>query len=161
MDHPTFLARLEAHKKILYKVAYLYGRSEADRQDLVQEIVVQLWRSLPRFDGRSELSTWVYRVALNVAISQLRARTRRETVSLDDAAIARDALLVAAPDEGSVGVLAELVARLSELDRALVLLHLEGHAHDAIADILGLSVTNVGTKLGRIKQKLRAEKEKP
>jgi RNA polymerase sigma-70 factor (ECF subfamily) len=161
MDSATFLARLEAHKKILYKVAYLYGRGEADRQDLVQEIVAQLWRSLPGFDGRSQFSTWMYRVALNVAISQLRARTRRETVSLDDAAIARDALLVAAPDEGSAGVLAELVARLGELDRALVLLHLEGHAHDAIADILGLSATNVGTKLARIKQGLRADKERP
>lgn len=152
MDHPTFLGHLDAHKKILYKVAYLYGGSEADRQDLAQEIVVQLWRSRARFDGRSAFSTWMYRVALNVALSRRREERRRPTVPLDDHAI-----LLAPADEGIAGVMAQLVARLGELDRALVLLSLEGHAHEDIAAILGLSVSNVGTKLSRIKQKLRAE----
>jgi RNA polymerase sigma-70 factor (ECF subfamily) len=153
MDHPTFLAQIAAHQKILYKVAYLYGRTEADRQDLVQEIIVQLWRSAATFDGRSALSTWIYRVALNVAISERReaGRRPRAEVPLDEV------LLVAPPDEGAAGVMAQLVARLGELDRALVLLHLEGHAHEAIAGILGLSVSNVGTKLSRIKQRLRGE----
>ena len=155
MDTPSFLAALEAHKKILYKIAYLYARSEADRQDLAQEIVIQLWRSVSGFDGRSQLSTWIYRVALNVGLSHARERERRtrRTVAFDDAPAA--AILSAPPDEGQVGVLAELVGRLDELDRALVLLFLEGHAHDAIAEILGLSVSNVGTKLHRITQKLR------
>jgi RNA polymerase sigma-70 factor (ECF subfamily) len=156
MDHPTFLAQLQAHQKILYKVAYLYGRTEADRQDLVQEIIVQLWRSVASFDGRSALSTWIYRVALNVAISERREASRRPVaaVALEDA---HEAILVAPPDEGAAGVMAQLVARLGELDRALVLLHLEGHAHEDIAAILGLSVSNVGTRLSRLKQRLRSE----
>jgi RNA polymerase sigma factor (sigma-70 family) len=153
MDHPTFLARLRAHQKILYKVAYLYGRTEADRQDLVQEIIVQLWRSAESFDGRSALSTWVYRVALNVALSQRREAGRRPVaaISIDDV------LLTAPPDEGAAGVMAQLVGRLGELDRALVLLHLEGHGHEDIGEILGLSVSNVGTRLSRLKQRLRSE----
>ncbi len=159
MDQPRFLAELEAHKKILYKIAHLYGAGAADRQDLVQEIVVQLWRSSGSFDGRSRFSTWMYRVALNVAISFVRERERRtrRTVPIEEAAL--EAFVSVAPDEGTASVLAQLVGRLNELDRALVLLFLEGHAHDAIAEIVGLSVSNVGTRLNRIKQRMRQENQ--
>jgi RNA polymerase sigma factor (sigma-70 family) len=155
-----FLAELEAHKKILYKVARIYCAVPADRQDLIQETVIQLWRSYNKFDGRSKFSTWMYRVALNVALSWVRGQTNtRSTVSLDEEIL--DATQV---DETSddmppdVGVfLNQLLNQLGELDRALILLYLEGHDHDAIADILGISNTNVATKIGRIKQKLQQQ----
>jgi RNA polymerase sigma-70 factor (ECF subfamily) len=148
-----FLEALEAHKKLVYKVGWLYCVNPADRQELTQEILVQLWRAYPRFDGRSKLSTFVYRIALNVAISWCRDQRRpvRQTVRLDEAPFeptvddaAEDAALVQ-----------QLLGRLPELDRALMLLSLEGHDHDAIGEILGLSATNVGTRLGRIRQRLR------
>jgi RNA polymerase sigma-70 factor (ECF subfamily) len=155
-----FLGELEAHKKILYKVARIYCGNPTDREDLMQETVIQLWCSFERFAGQSRFSTWMYRVALNVAISWVRTQHHaRRTVSLDDEVL--DTTLV---DEASddlppeVGVfLKQLLNGLNELDRALILLYLEGHDHDTIADILGISSTNVATKIGRIKQKLQAQ----
>lgn len=156
-----FLAEIENHKKILYKVAYLYCTQAADRQDLIQEILIQLWRSFGRFDGRSKFSTWMYRVALNVAISWRRGQRLpfRDTVPLTDAAL-ENRVMEERPEERSIEVrllLGELLQKLGELDRALALLYLEGHDHDTIGEILGISNTNVATRMSRIKQKLRRE----
>lgn len=156
-----FLAEIENHKKVLYKVAYLYCANEADRQDLVQDILIQLWRSFGRFDGRSKFSTWMYRVALNVAISWRRGLRRQgqNAVPLTDAAL-EHRLIKERPEEPPMEIrllLGELLQKLGELDRALVLLYLEGHNHDAISEILGISNTNVATRMSRIKLKLRRE----
>lgn len=155
-----FQALLDEHKKVLYKVAVSYCRNPADRPDLVQEIVVQLWRSFGRYDERHRFSTWMYRIALNVAISFYRTETRRtrDTVSAEESIleIAADGSEAEEADE-SLRLLHASIARLDELDRALVLLYLDGNRYDTIAEILGISATNVGTKLGRIKQKLRRD----
>ena len=162
MTTPTaqdrFLKLLEEHKKIVYKVASSYCRNPADRPDLEQEIVAQLWRSFDRYDEAYRFSTWMYRIALNVAISFYRAETRRSR----DTVAAGDSLLEIAaesPEEtdGNLQVLREMIARLDELDRALVILYLDGNRYDTIAEILGISETNVGTKISRIKQKLRRD----
>jgi len=155
-----FLGELEAHKKILYKVARIYCANPTDRQDLAQEIAIQLWRSYPGFDGRSAFSTWMYRVALNVAISWVRSSTReRHHVSLDEGVL--QGVLA---DEQSADVphdlrvfLGQVLAGLSELDRALILLYLEGHDQASMADILGITATNVATKINRIKTRLQKE----
>ena len=152
-----FLSLLEEHRKILYKVASSYCRNPTDRQDLVQEIVVQLWRSFDRYDERYKFSTWMYRIALNVAISFVRSEQRRAraSVPLEDAIVET----VAAPEPPSTDQdflrLQRFIDQLGEVDRALVALYLDGNRYDAIAEVLGLSETNVGTKLNRIKQKLR------
>jgi RNA polymerase sigma factor (sigma-70 family) len=154
--HHHFLAQLEAHKKILYKVARVYCSNAADRQDLMQDIVVALWRSFDRFDGRSKFSTWMYRVALNVALLWVRGQgDARHTVCLDDAI-----LTIAEAEDDDLApelriFLNQILAQLPALDRALILLTLEGHDHPAIADMLGLSTTNVATRLARIRQRLR------
>ena len=151
-ESERFLQALDDHKKIVFKVAQLYCRNPADRQELAQEIVTQLWRSFGRFDGRSKLSTWMYRVALNVAISHVRDERRRgPTVPLEDVVLEAPAV---APDGGEV---TRLLGRLGELDRALILLYVEGHDQQSIAEVLGISATHVGTKIGRIKSRLRAE----
>ncbi len=157
-----FLAELEAHKKILYKAARLYCENPADRQELMQEIVIQLWRAFPRFDRRSKFATWMYRIALNVAISHSRQQRRRTgeatAYSIDDAVVELAAVEQSPSDAAAdISVLNQLLGRLSQLDRALMLLYLEGHDYDSIADILGLSATNVSTKLSRIKGRLRHE----
>jgi RNA polymerase sigma-70 factor, ECF subfamily len=151
-----FVSALEAHKKILYKVAASYCDNAADRQELMQEMAIALWRSFPRFDGRSKLSTWMYRVALNVALSFVRrSRQRtRHTVALDEAVLE---IAAVATDDDNQRVIAALLGRLEPLDRALVLLYLEGHDHDTIGEILGISTSNVATKINRIKERLRAD----
>lgn len=153
-----FVALLEEHKKILYKVASSYCRNPADRQDLVQEMVVALWKSFGRYDDRYRFSTWMYRIALNVAISFYRSEVRRtrHTVPAGDSVleIAAAASESAAPD-GEFRLLQNLMQQLGELDRALLILYLDENRYDTIAEILGISETNVGTKISRIKQKLR------
>ena len=152
-----FLPLLEEHKKILYKVASSYCRNNADRQDLIQEIAVQLWRSFDRYDERYRFSTWMYRIALNVAISFYRSESRRKR----DTVPAEDSILEIADARGSLEedenlrILQRLISQLDELDRALIILYLDGNRYDTIAEILGISETNVGTKINRIKQKLR------
>lgn len=162
MSKPTrqdrFLILLDEHKKILYKVAGSYCRNPADRQDLLQEMVVQLWRSFDRYDDRYRFSTWMYRIALNVAISFHRTETRRSrhTVPAEDSLLE---IAVAAPESAALDddlrILQHLIEQLDELDRALVILYLDGNRYDTIAEVLGISETNVGTKISRIKQKLR------
>ncbi len=153
-----FLDRLEEAKRVLYKVARSWGRDPHDRADLLQEMVVQLWRSFERYDERMPFSTWAYRIALNVAISFRRRETRRQRdlVPLEqfglDVADADRALADASSD---VRRLLDRIATLDELSRALVLLHLEGHRHAEIGEVLGISEGNVATRLGRIKERLR------
>lgn len=155
-----FLSLLDQHRKILFKVASSYGRTPADREDLVQEITAQLWRSFERYDDRYPFSTWMYRVALNVAISFHRRETRRERyiVAAEDSELESAA---EGSDSSTAGaelrLLHRFLERLDELDRALMLLYLDGHRHDAIAEVLGISETNVATKIGRLKQRLRHE----
>jgi RNA polymerase sigma-70 factor (ECF subfamily) len=162
MTTPTsqdrFLKLLDEHKKIVYKVASSYCRNPADRPDLEQEIVAQLWRSFGRYDEAYRFSTWMYRIALNVAISFYRAETRRSrgTVPAGDSLLEIAAEGPGEPDP-NLQVLRGLIARLDELDRALLILYLDGNRHDTIAEILGISETNVGTKIGRIKQRLRRD----
>ena len=153
-----FVSLLEEHKRILYKVASSYCRNPADRQDLVQEMAVALWKSFGRYDDRHRFSTWMYRIALNVAISFYRSevrRTRHALPSGDSVLELAAAVEPSEPDEGLL-VLQNLMQQLGELDRAILILYLDENSYDTIARILGISETNVGTKIGRIKQKLRA-----
>ncbi|MCI0571078.1 MAG: sigma-70 family RNA polymerase sigma factor [Myxococcaceae bacterium] len=151
-----FLAALEPHRRLLSKVVRVYGRSEADREDLTQEVIAQLWRAFPRYEPRWAFSTWMYRVALNVAIShQRRERTRSAVVTpADEGALqvpgARD---VGIPDE--VALLYRAISQLDDLNKALALLYLDGHSQAEMAEILGLTPTNVGTRVGRMKERLR------
>jgi RNA polymerase sigma-70 factor (ECF subfamily) len=154
-DETEFLARIGRHAGIVRKVALSYGRSAADRHDLEQEIVAQLWKSYPAFDGKRPLSTWMYRIALNVAISIARGRrwSGHEPVALAEslADTAEDAL----ERDQSVRELRSFIASLDELNRALIVLYLDEHSYREIAEILGISETNVATKINRVKQQLR------
>ena len=154
-----FLTLLDEHKKILYKVAGSYCRDPEDRRDLEQEIVAQLWRSFDRYDESYRFSTWMYRIALNVAISSYRSETRRSrsAVPAGEAVLEIADTREAAEPDAELLLLHRLIAQLDELDRALILLYLDGNRYDTIAEILGISETNVGTKIGRIKARLRRD----
>jgi RNA polymerase sigma-70 factor (ECF subfamily) len=153
-----FVQLLEQHKKLFFKIARLYCRNQADFADIVQEIVLQAWRSFGRYDHSRPFSTWLYRIGLNVAISAYRAETRRSrTIVPADESIFEIAATSseAAELESQLELLHNLIAQFNDLDKALVLLYLDGNSNGDIAEILGISVTNVGTRISRIKQKLQ------
>jgi len=150
MEIAELTALLQRHAGLIHKIAHAYCRDATDREDVVQEIAIQLWRSREHYDPKFRETTWIYRIALNVAISFYR-RERRHTRTEVDA----DAATVEPAISSDGQLLLRFVDELGPLDKALVLLYLDGNDHAAIADVLGISVTNVGTKLGRIKDKLR------
>jgi RNA polymerase sigma factor (sigma-70 family) len=157
-DELTDLVR--RHAGLIHKIAYAYCRDATDREDVVQEVAVQLWRSRGRYDGRHKETTWIYRIALNVAISFHRRerRHREQRLPLDAHAITIAAEPEAEPRE-DVRLLLRCIDDLGALDKALVLLYLDGNDHASTAEVLGISVSNVGTKLLRIKERLRAALE--
>lgn len=152
-----FISVVDKHKGIIYKVASMYCRNEEDRKDLTQEIIFQLWRSFDRYNGQYQYSTWIYRIALNVAISFYRKELRRKTISnpLPDEIIH----LSHTKEDHNVGenirLLQQVISGLKELDRALMLLYLEEKSYREMAAILGLSETNIATKISRIKAQIK------
>lgn len=151
-----FLEVLSRHEQIINKVIRIYGVDSEDRRDLFQEIVYQLWRSYGSFKGDSNISTWLYRVALNTAITSLRKRKKvPEHAELDDQVINLPGSFDKSDRSEQVQQLYFAIRSLGEVDRALVMLYLEELSYKKIAEILGLTEDNVGVKLNRIKSKLR------
>ena len=156
-DTRQFLSVVESHKGILYKIANAYCKDAEDRQDLIQEILLQLWKCFDSYNSQYKYSTWIYRIALNVAISVYRKEHRRKDISNP---ITDHILLLA--DTGyynevdmKIILLQQFIAELKELDKALMLLYLEQKSHKEMAEILDLSETNIATKIGRIKERLK------
>ncbi len=151
---------LERHRGIVLKVANTYAWQPDDRDELVQEIAAQLWRAFPGYDAQRSFSTWMYRIALNVAISHVRSTSHRDkhAVPLDETMhdIADDNGADPEADQ-QVRALHRFIALLDKLNRALLLLYLEDHSYREMADILGITETNVATKISRLKQRIRTE----
>ena len=155
---------LREHQGIVFKVAGVYARDAHESEDLAQEIAAQLWRSFGSFDeSRAKFTTWMYRVALNVAISHVRCAKRSiaeqveplDSVHLETVADEHGSQHEVMERDERVAALHAFIAQLDPLNRALVLLHLEDRSYAEIADVLGISETNVATKLNRVRQKLR------
>ena len=157
--HAAFGTLLDRHRGIVFKVANGYARGIEDRDDLAQEIAAELWRAWPRYDPARSFSTWMYRIALNVAIGHLRAqvvRGRHAPLPLDEGL--HDVADDNAPDHERaqhLRLLQAFIARQPPLDRALLLLYLDDRPQREIAEILGISESNVSTKIGRLKQRIR------
>jgi RNA polymerase sigma-70 factor (ECF subfamily) len=153
----AFETLLQTHRKIVFKIAAVYARGEEDRRDLGQEIALQLWRSFASYDAARPFATWMYRVALNVGLSHAR-RERERPQPLDEALI--DTLgggtPIDEPDERLL-LLARAIEALEPLDRALVVLYLDELSYADIAAVLGMSESNVGTRIARLKQRLRRD----
>lgn len=151
-DKAAFLAQVEAHQGIVHKVSFVYGRTPADRDDLAQEILLQLWKSFATFDGRSGFPTWMYRVALNTAIT-FRRRQRPAADNTGEPWVSGDQLEQAALSE-ELGLLHAAIAHLSPVDKAIVMQWLDERSYEEIADTMGMTVKNVSVKLVRIKKRL-------
>ncbi len=156
-----FLSLIEQNKGILYKVANSYCRDREDRKDLVQEIIIQLWRSFGNYDARYVYTTWMYRIALNVAISFYRKESSRKKIAhpLKEGIFNFADKDISDDRESDLGLLQQAISELRELDRALVLLYLEEKSYKEISEIMGLTETNVATKIGRIKKVLKQKFE--
>jgi RNA polymerase sigma-70 factor (ECF subfamily) len=160
-ERDDFSERLQRHRGIVFKVANSYARLPADRDDLAQEIAAQLWRAWPGYDPARSFTTWMYRVALNVAISHLREQTlrrRHDAEPLDgDLHDIADAGAADHEHDQHIRLLQAFIERQAPLDRALLLLYLDERPQREIAEILGITESNVSTKIGRLKQRIRHE----
>ncbi len=150
----SFLALLNAHQGVIHRIASAYATGGVDRQDLFQEIVYQLWRSYPNYRREASPITWVYRVSLNTALTAARGRARRPRLVPLEAAPEPAAPPAQAPDP-EAAALRRAIARLDDIERALLMCYLEDLSYARIGEILGISESNVGVRLTRIKIKLR------
>lgn len=150
MDETQFIQLVSAHQGIIYKICRLYRNTVQDQEDLFQEIVFQLWKSAPVFQGRSKFSSWMYRIALNTAITAFRKKTPD---------IQYMPVLPDRPDEPDGDETAEqlwaALKQLNDADKALITLYLEDLSYREIAAITGITENNVGVKLNRVKSKIQ------
>ncbi|HWB26898.1 MAG TPA: sigma-70 family RNA polymerase sigma factor [Chitinophagaceae bacterium] len=152
-----FLRLIQQNSGIIYKICYTYCTDRNDREDLAQEIIYQLWKSGKSYDATYKFTTWMYRVALNVAISFSRRRGKASsTISIDGNNIdVEDTAEHVHDREEKIALLQQYIQGLKELDRALMILYLDGKAYSEIAEVTGLTETNVATKISRIKEKMK------
>jgi RNA polymerase sigma-70 factor (ECF subfamily) len=154
-----FAALVARHAGIVRRIAATYCRSREDRADLAQEITAELWRAFARYDAARPFSTWTYRIALNVAISHVRdaSRERRHMVPFDEGLHDAAAAPVDHEARQQMALLQRAIDALDPMNRALLVLYLDEHSHREIADVLGISESNVGTRIARLKERIRKE----
>lgn len=146
---------INEHELLIYKICRMYTYTEADRQDLFQDIVIQLWNAFPKFKGEAKFSTWLYRVAINTAITGLR-RKKDFIRSYDHAALPANI-----SDDKSTHIEERLqemytaIEQLNEIEKAIVMLYLEDKTYEEMEDILGINQGNLRVKMNRVKDKLR------
>ncbi len=152
-----FLKIVEKNQGIIHKVCNVYCDSEEDKQDLFQEIVAQLWKSYPSFRKESKFSTWMYRVALNTAITTFKKSKRRpdqDSLTYDNFQLKDDSYDAGLED--NIKLLHKAIKKLSGVEKSIILLFLEGKKYEEIAEITGITQNYVRVKMNRIKRKLKS-----
>ena len=155
LEH-QFVTELESNQNIVHKVCSLYTNNRDAHNDLFQEITIQLWKAYPKFRGDSKFSTWMYRVALNTAITLYRKTKKRPVTQDFDSLLHRISAEEYDPtEEQQLKLMYSAVRQLGDIDKALVFLYLEDKNYSEIAETLGISEVNARVKMNRIKTKLR------
>ena len=155
MTQEEFVRQVQANQGIIQKICRLYGQTRPDREDLFQEIIVQLWKAVPKFQEQSRFSTWLYRVALNTAISDFRKKRRAlPVIQTEVASLEIESELIDDKDE-RLKTLYAAISQLQEIDKAVVMLYLEDKSYDEMEDIVGISASTLRVRMNRIKEKLR------
>ncbi len=154
-----FISLLKQHQKIVYKVCNLYMDLHSDREDLFQEITLQAWKAYGNFRGDAKFSTWLYRVALNTAITFFRKEKRKPSIHLTDI-VPEQPEDNYDPIEEQVKAMYAAIGNLSKIDKAIVMLYLEDYSYIEIGDMMGITANNVAVKMNRIKTKLKEETQK-
>jgi RNA polymerase sigma factor (sigma-70 family) len=156
-EKDDFLKLLSANQGIIIKICNSFYRTETDREDLAQEIIYNLWKGGGTYNPDFKFSTWMYRVALNVAISSYRKekRLKEKIVFSGEPLDVEDKISSPQRSEENSNLLQQHISELKELDKALIILYFEEKSYKEIAEIIGISETNVATKVSRIKEKLK------
>ena len=152
-----FTNLISEHEGILFKITTMYAANKQDQNDLYQDIVYQLWRSFDSFRHESKITTWMYRVAMNTAITSAK-RNKKRKFSIPIEKVVLDHIESDNKDlEDKLKILYRHIHGLGQLDKGLILLLLEGKKYEEIAEITGLSRSNVGTRISRIKRRLQSK----
>ena len=155
LEH-EFVSNLEKHQNIVHKICRMYTNDQDSHNDLFQEITIQLWNAYPKFRGDSKFSTWMYRVALNTAITLYRkSKKELHTQNYDDISFKIKAEAYNDEVEKQLQLMYKAVKELNDIEKALVFLYLEDQSYREISDMLGISEVNARVKMNRIKKTLR------
>ena len=152
-DKEDFLEQVYPHQALIHKICRMYRDNKEDREDLFQEIIYQLWKAYPQFQGRSKLSTWMYRIGLNTAIATFRKPTIQHFPLEDDGEVVEKTESIS--ENESNEELHYAILQLNEADRAFITLYFEDISYQEMGEILGISENNVAVRLARIKEKIR------
>jgi RNA polymerase sigma-70 factor (ECF subfamily) len=152
LDKEKFITVVKDHQNLIFKICYSYCSNSENRKDLQQEILMQLWKLFAKFDGRVKLSTCIYRIALNTAISYYRNDSKQsdKKVSIDTSVISLSDIEYVPDKAQNIAIRYQFIENLNQMDKALILLYLDDNKYKDIAEIFGISETNVATKIGRI-----------
>lgn len=153
----AFIELIREHEALIHKVAKVYSNSREDEEDLYQEIVYQVWKSFSSFRNDSKVSTWIYRVALNTSITYLGKQKKKGRHLPIDERLLNEPAQEEKLKEERVAALYAQIRKLSTIEKALILLYLEEKTYEEMAAITGFSISNVGTRLARIRQKLASQ----
>lgn len=147
-----FVELVTRYKDVIFKVCYIYAEKD-DIEDYYQEVLIQIWRSLPKFRGESKVTTWIYRISLNTCISHVRKNTKGNInkVPLIDVNLWENDI----EKKQQVDEMYSLINKLNKLEKAVILLWLEDRDYEEIASVVGITKANVAVKINRIKEKLR------
>lgn len=155
-DQRQFINLINEHQGLIHKVCIMYESDREVRNDLFQEIVLQLWRSFSTFRGESKITTWMYRIALNTAISGYRKRIRKvKTEDLDEVHLNISDQHSSEANEEGIQRLQTAIRQLSDIERAMVMMALEEIPYEEIAETIGITQNNVRVRMNRIREKLR------
>ncbi len=147
---------LEKNIGIIIKISGAYTNSVQDKEDLINDITLELWKSFGRFKGNSKISTWIYRVAINTSMNFRRRKKREKLFFPNDLKQIESADWITEPSDSSYSeILYRCIEELNQLNKAIILLLLDGNSYDEISEITGISKSNVGTRINRIKEQLR------
>jgi len=152
----SFTRIIKENEGVIFKITTIYTQNGQDQKDLYQEIVYQLWKSFDSFRNESKISTWMYRIALNTAIGQLKKSKKHSNTTGIDQVVLKQTENYDTEFENRLKMVYEHIHELNILEKGLILLLLEGKKYEEISEITGLSETNVGTRISRIKQKLKS-----
>lgn len=157
IESEPFLAVFQENIGIVLRIAKVYTSNRQDREDLINNIALELWKSFKNFNGNAKISTWIYRVALNTSMN-FKRRKKKDSLffSLNDLKRKDNYPWFQEQNEPpDLDILYQCIDELNEINKAIILLYLDGNSHEEISEITGISKSNVGTRIGRIKEQLK------
>jgi len=152
-----FISIFEENIGIILKIARAYAHTAQDREDLINDIAVELWKAYPGFKGNSKVSTWIYRISLNTSMNYKRKINSNKILLYEAIEFNYSDLSTENEENPLIETLYDCIAELDEFNKVIIILYLDGNTHEEISQITGISRTNVGTRIFRIKEQLKSK----